>query len=359
MFTFVLVGAVLLVGELNTIAPVLTVFFLINPLACIIGFAFVFAIYIILKRIEIRRSWGDFRRGIWNHLIQFSLMNLERSREDAVAWRPSLLLMSRDLVSRQKLIQIAFGLTRRSGLLTCINLFRKGEYDAAQLEADAREFREMLHAKRITAFYRSAVVDHYLSGQLIASQVHGIGEFRHNTILLDWAESIRGNSNRSGGEAGDQFKLIRFYRDLKLSLLLLNVNPEIQRSGYQNIDLWWDPGQRNGSFMLLLAHLLTTSRYWSETKLTIKTIVLRANLEQTRGLLQELVDRSRIRAAIEVLSPDTVQEAVFGLEFERFRKRQQRRKRLFDVVRGVLSFPDVKEQEVPEEEELKLRKRIR
>ena len=106
--------------------------------------------------------------------------------------------------------------------------------------------------------------------------------------------------------------------------------------------------------MLLLAHLLTISRYWSETKLTIKTIVLREKLEQTRGLLQELVDRSRIRAAIEVLSSDTVQEAVYGLEFERFRKRQQRRKRLFDVVREVLSFPDVEEQEVPEEEELKL-----
>ena len=392
--TFFLVGAVLLVGELNTIAPVLTMFFLItygsvniiafleglikrpgyrptfrvhwfvsligaagcvwvmfliNPVACIIGFAFVFVIYLILKRIQLQKNWGDFRRGIWSALIQYSLGNLERLSDHAVTWRPSLLLISRDLIAKQKLVQIAFGLTQKSGFLTCINLQKSGEFDAEQLEKDSREFKKMLEEKRINAFYKNAIVDNYLSGQLIASQVHGVGEFRPNTILLDWKESIRGGNHRGSSETSDQFKLIRFYRDLNNSLLLLHVNPDIQRSGYQTVDLWWDPGQENGSFMLLLAHLLASGRYWGEPRLTIKTVVLKDKLEQTHDLLEELVSKSRIKADINVLYPDTAQEASLGLQFERYQRMHQRQKKWISSIRSVFNIQE-KEEPVYREE---------
>jgi solute carrier family 12 sodium/potassium/chloride transporter 2 len=400
--TFFLVAAVLLVGELNTIAPVLTIFFLItygsvniiafleglirrpgyrptfrvhwfisligatgcvwvmfliNPVACITGFAFVFVIYLVLKRIQIQKSWGDFRKGIWSSLVQFSLGNLEQLTDHSVAWRPSLLLISRDLISRQKLIQIAFGLTQKSGFLTCINLQKSSDFNAEKLEEDSRNFKKMLHEKRINAFYKNAVVENYLSGQLIASQVHGVGEFSPNTILLDWSESIRGSEHRASSEASDQFRLIRFYSDLNKSLILLHVNPQIQRTGYQTVDIWWDPGQKNGSFMLLLAHLLTSGRYRGESRLNIKTVVLKDKLEQTHHLLEELVRKSRIRADINVLYPDTAREASLGLQFERYRRMQRRQKKWFTSLRGVF-LPDNKEPVYREEraaEEEKLR----
>lgn len=383
LLTFILVGGVLMVGELNTIAPVLTMFFLItygsvnvisflegvikrpgfrptfrvhwlvslaggagciwvmfliNPLACIVGFAFVLIIYLILKRIQIQNSWGDFRRGIWNALIQFSLQNLEHSTDHSVAWSPRLLLTSRDLITKHKLIQVAFGLTRKSGFLTCINLLKSGEFNAAQLEHDVEEFKEMLKEKKINAFYRNAIVDDYLSGQLITSQVHGIGAFKQNTILLDWAEVMRGRTIAGTSESVDQFKLIKYYSELNNSVMLLNVNPGIQRSSYQSIDVWWDPGQQNGSFMLVLAHLLTSSRYWGDSKLHIKTVVLKSKQEQTRTLLEELVKKSRIKAYISVFAPDLSQELDLGMQFERYQKKQQRKRKWLESVRGMLRF---------------------
>lgn len=381
--TFVLVGAVLLFGELNTIAPVLTMFFLItygfiniisfleglikrpgfrptfrvhwavsfagaagciwamfliNAVACIAGFAFVFVIYLVLKRIQIEESWGDFRRGIWSSLIQFSLQILERSSDHSVAWRPSLLLTGKDLIYKQKLIQIAFGLTEKSGFLTCINLHRSGEYDAEQLEYGTREFKKMLREKRISAFYRNAVVDNYLSGQLMASQLHGIGEFKHNTILLDWAEVTGGGVADESTASVNQLRLMRFYSDLNHSLLLLNINPGIQRSGYQKVDLWWDPGQKNGSFMLVLAHLLASSSFWRDMKLHIKTVVLRDKLKQTYELLEALVNRSRIRAKISVLHPDSDQEADLGIQFEKIQKKHQRKQRRLESIRKLIKY---------------------
>ncbi|MGM0473430.1 MAG: Na-K-Cl cotransporter [Bacteroidota bacterium] len=386
--TYFLVAAVLLVGELNTIAPVLTMFFLItygsvniiaflegllrrpgyrptfrvhwsvsllgsagciwvmfliNPLACIIGFAFVLVIYLVLKRIQIQKSWGDFRRGIWSALIQYSLGHLEQLGDHAVTWRPSVLLISKDLISKQKLVQIAFGLTQKSGFLTCINLQKSGEFDAEKLEEDSAEFKRIMHEKRINAFYKNAIVDNYLSGQLIASQVHGVGEFKPNTILLDWSESIRGPNHKSSSEASGQFRLIRFYRDLKNSLMLLHINPDIQRSGYHKVDIWWDPGQENGSFMLLLAHLMASGRYWGEPKLTIKTVVLKEKLEQTHALLEELVRKSRIKADINVLYPEPDREASLGLQFERYQRMHRRQKKWISSIRNAFNISEKKE----------------
>ncbi len=406
--TFVLVAGVLLVGELNTIAPVLTIFFLItygsvniiafleglinrpgyrptfrvhwfvsligaagcvwvmfliNPVACVIGFVFVFGIYLVLKRIQIQKNWGDFRKGIWSSLTRYSLVNLERLTDHAVTWRPSLMLIGRDLIAKQKLVEVAFGLTQKSGFLTCVNLQKSGEFDTEKLNEDSVEFKKMLYEKGISAFYKNAIVENYLTGQLIAAQVHGVGEFRPNTILMDWSESIRGTHQRTSTESTSQFKLIRFYSELNISMMLYHVNADIQRSGYRKVDVWWDPEQKNGSFMLLLAHLLASGRYWGELKLTIKTVVLRDKLEETRELLEKLVNKSRIRADIEVLCPDTSEEQSLGLQFERHRRMHERQEKWLSSLRNALGIRENKkytyrEERSQEEEKLHIDPRI-
>jgi hypothetical protein len=212
------------------------------------------------------------------------------------------------------------------------------------LEQETAEFKQMLQDKRINAFYKNAIVDSYLSGQMIASQIHGMGDFRHNTILLDWHETMNGKWQKAYAEKNDQLKLIRFYNDLKNSLLLLNINHNIQRSNYRKIDVWWDPGQKNGSFMLLLAHLLASSTFYENPDLTIKTIVLKDNMEQTHALLEELLIKSRIKARIDVLYPDAIQELSLSIEFDRFQRKRARQKKWISAVRRIVNIVD-KEQE--------------
>jgi hypothetical protein len=120
--------------------------------------------------------------------------------------------------------------------------------------------------------------------------------------------------------------------------LLLNVNPGIERAAYSVVDIWWDPGQKNGSFMLLLAHLLASGTYWGEIKLHIKTVVLKEKREQTLEVLKELVGRSRIRADVEVLHPAADQEIHLGIQFERVQKKQQRQNKWISSFRRLARY---------------------
>jgi hypothetical protein len=159
-------------------------------------------------------------------------------------------------------------------------------------------------------------------------------------MLFEWTESSKKWIFQTSSEMKDQFRLIRFYREMNNSLLFLNVNPDIQRSGYRKIDVWWDPGQDNGSFMLLLAHLIVSSSFLGEAKITIKTVVLREKINQTRELLGTLVQRSRIKAEINVLCPDSMEEESRGFEYERIQKRKQRQQNIFKTIQRIIGWDE-------------------
>lgn len=368
LFTFVLVAGVLMVGTLNTIAPVLTMFFLItygslnmiafleglirrpgfrptfrvhwsvslagalgcvwvmfliNPLACVIGFVFVLVLYMVLKRIQIRRKWGDFRQGFWSMLIQFSLDHLEGGTEQAKSWRPMILLAGENLLSKQKMVRVAFELTRKTGFLSCINLYP--ENDNGDMVKDEQKFRSMLKENRIQAFYRGARVDRTPGGQAMASQIHGIGNFSHNTILLDWPDTIS-LKRRISRDTVEGFRQFRMYHEQQKSLLLLNADPSEGFEAYRTIDVWWDPGQKNGSFMLVLAHLLASGFMRGNATVRIKTVVMKDRMQRTRVLLENLVRQSRIKAEVRVIHPDSEKETRFGVRYDRseFYRRKRR-----------------------------------
>lgn len=383
IFTFVLVCGVLSVGDLNSIAPVLTVFFLItygsinfisfvegllrrpgyrpsfhvhwsvslagaaaciwvmfiiNPLACIAGFAFVVVIYLILTRIRIQKNWGDVRRGLWSAIIQFSVYNLERLRDHPATWRPQVLLIGKDVSSRSRLVQIAFGLTRQSGFMTCIDLFLRDETVDEKMQETTSRFRGLQEVHGSRTFYKNILVDDYPSGQLVAPQVHGIGEFRHNTILMDWKETLGGMKEKKLGTRENAFDLIRHYSEMHNSLLLLNAKEIEDFTGYRKVDIWWDPAQRNGSFMFLLSYLLTTSRLFKDADLTIKTVVLREKKKVTRDLLKEMVEKSRIKADIQVIHPEYIEELLLGKEYEKEQSKIEKQSRRRTMIRSLAGF---------------------
>jgi amino acid transporter len=383
VFTFLLVGIIVYLGDLNTIAPVLTMFFLItygsvnfiafiesllqrpgfrpsfkvnwifsfvgalaciwvmfiiNVLACVIGFGFVALLYFVLKRSQLQRNWGDTRQGIWSAIIQYALVKMESKRFHPKNWRPNILLFNRGKQSNLYLLNLAGALTRKSGFVTSIHLYKTGEITLGELKKDRIDIRDLIYAKGITVFRRSVVVKDLIQGRILAAQVNGLGGYKHNTVIIEWPEIEKEWFARKDKEIKNQFKLVRAFNDLNISTLLAKTATHEIHSEYKQIDVWWDPNQDNGSFMLLIAHLITLSRRKNPPNITIKTVVLEEKEKNIRVLLEELVRKSRIKADITVLYPNSADRQKLEIKYKRIVKTRKAREQALSYMGKMKAF---------------------
>lgn len=420
IFTYLLVLGVLYVGDLNTIAPVLTMFFLItygsmnfiaftesslrrpgfrptfsvhwfipllgaiscvwvmfviNVWACVIGFSFVAILYFLLKRGQLQKNWGDVRTGIWSAMIQYSLVKLGNTKYHPRNWRPNILIYSQEEEHPEHLMEIAAVLTKKSGFTSLMRLKSREENKRKREVWKASGETHLRKGKRTPVFYREIFVDETLPGQLIATQAHGIGSFLPNTVMLEWPFKSGDEGSKMSKILRNQLKLVRYYRQMEMSTLLVNCKNKLPRK-YQKIDLWWDPEQDNGSFMLMLAHLIASNQDLIRPSITIKTVVLEEKAASTRFLLEELIRQSRIKADIQVLHPDPGSEKKLEIRYNRILEATRRKNQLAGYIAGLLnkrkeeehatllygsSIPeedDSSEDERPDEEEEEIKEQI-
>ncbi|MEM9927845.1 MAG: amino acid permease, partial [Cyanobacteria bacterium P01_D01_bin.50] len=71
----------------------LGVMFLINPVATIVAAAIVLGIFFWLKQRELNTTWGDVRQGIWMALLRTGVFQISNV-EDPKNWRPNILVFS-------------------------------------------------------------------------------------------------------------------------------------------------------------------------------------------------------------------------------------------------------------------------
>ena len=76
------------------------------------------------------------------------------------------------------------------------------------------------------------------------------------------------------------------------------------------IDIWWR-GRRNGSLMLILAHLLTCNRGWHKTKIRLLRLASPESRLEAEQELAQLAYDSRIEAQHLVLSQEANFETAF------------------------------------------------
>ncbi|ASC71062.1 putative cation-chloride cotransporter protein [Halomicronema hongdechloris C2206] len=114
-------------------AGCLTVMFLINAVATVAAAVIVLLIYLWLERRELESAWGDVRQGLWMSLVRTALFRIEGAL-DAKNWRPHLLVFSGAPTKRWHLIELAAALTHNRGLFTVSSVLPPRSRSGAQQE---------------------------------------------------------------------------------------------------------------------------------------------------------------------------------------------------------------------------------
>ena len=294
--TMLVALAAVSLGELNVIAPILTMFFLasymtvnlaagieglirspsfrpsfrvhwslsllgavgcvvimvlINPVATAAAAVVIGAVFLWLERREMKTAWGDVRRGVLLSLARSVLLRLGDDQPDPRNWRPHILVLSGAPTSRWHLVQLASDLTHNRGLLTVATVLRADSADARRNRKLEGTIDEYLGRRGVQALVRVVKADTPFDGAERLASTYGMGSLVPNTFILGASEEPRHREAYC--------RTLEMLHERRRNVVVLRYDPVRGFGDRRRIDIWWGGLQRNGGLMMLLAYLLRTS----------------------------------------------------------------------------------------------------
>ncbi len=321
LLTFVIAEAGILIGDLNVIARVVSIFFIttygflnlsaafeswtsadfrpefkipiwvsvLGSLACfvvmiqldflaMIGAIIILGLlYLFLKRRELALESGDTWSGIWASLVKTGLTRLSSEALHRRNWRPNVIMFSGSETERPHLVELGQAMAGRLGILSSFELSKSPDAlltpgAAAQEEETGTYFR---HQYRTPDIYE---------GMSQVARLYGFSGVRPNTILMGWSRTEKYR---------EQFaQLIDSFREIDYNTVFLNYDPATGYGNHRTIDIWWRGSGRSLAFAISLIRHLTTHLLWktAEPRLLLVLNDLTQSDRVRRTLLQLLDD---------------------------------------------------------------------
>jgi len=268
---------------------------LIHRGAAVVAIVVEIAIYLGLRRRALHAAWGDLRYGALMSFVRAALLRLRRLPVDPRNWRPHILVFAEDLRKRGDLLRFAAWLNQGRGILTvCHMMVGPLEKLAPGIEAQMRQDQAQLDADDLTSFTAVNVVSDLENGVLNILQANGIAGISSNTMMMGWSDKPE--------RRAELLRCVRQAALLGKSSLLCRIAPRRWAEKLRRIDVWWGGLQNNGDMLLLFAHLLSLNSEWSGVEIAVKMIASKAlNYEESARSLEQLIHRSRIDAEPKVL----------------------------------------------------------
>ncbi len=342
--TFIIAQAGILIGDLNTIARIVTIFFIITygflnitytveswassdfrpsfkiprivsiigALACIIvmiqldimalGIATVvlLTLFFYLKNKELKLHSGDTQSSIWLSLVKAGLLKLAKSQFNTRNWRPNVIVFSGGSGNRPYLIEIGKALVGKLGIFTNFELVENPDEDLL-FEKTARVSVETF-GEHVNIFTRKHSCRNVYEGMAMISRIYGFSGFEPNTILMGWSKNI---TNPKKWE-----ELLFTLNKLDYNLAFLSYDKKNGFGNHERIDFWWSGEGRNLSLALHLIRYITVTPNWRHAEIRILVINPESkNTDRYYAILGQMVDSYRIRASIKVVAnPDKLPE---------------------------------------------------
>ncbi len=290
--TFKVHWSLSLVGAVGCVAAML----LINAAAALVAVAVVLTIYVWLQRRELQTAWGDVRRGIWMAVTRAGLLRLSGA-PDTKNWRPHLLVLSGAPTSRWHLIDLAASLTHNRGLMTVSTVLADDTVSRGRQYSMESTIREYLMRRGVDALVRVVTAADPFAGAQHLIAAYGLGSVAPNTILLGDTEEAAHRQRYC--------EMVVSFHEAQRNVIIVQDHPERGFGKRERIDVWWGGLKRNGGLMMILSYLLKTSLEWRNSEVVLKMLVPSATAAQgARANLESIVERTRTGASVDVLVSD-------------------------------------------------------
>lgn len=339
LLTGVLAAVCIMLGDLNLIAPIISMFFLAtygtlnfvagierivhNPsyrptfrthwmlsilggVACVsvmflihapatLAAAFIIVtVYIVLSKRSVEAAWGDMRSGMWFAITRFGLLRFVASRQHVRNWRPVILVLVGNPKARLEMIEFAQGLESKRGFLFLAQIVTGPWEDLLPRQRKLQDsLRSFIRDHNLSAAPKTIIADNFEHGVATLLQATGIGEFEPNTVMVGWNDDVM----KREGFAGAIRRILETERNLVVFASADDPLETLDRV----VDVWWY-ARENGSFMVTLAYLLQSEPAWQDYKIRVLRVIQdEAGVAEATTGTRDTISELRIDADVQII----------------------------------------------------------
>jgi len=287
------------IGLLGFIAC-FTVMFKLDMIAMIGAFAIVAVLYSALQRKEVKLQSNDVWRSVWENVVNKGLKKIDAKDDENSNWNPNIILFSGQSKHQSYLLELCKTVSGRTGIVTNFKLILGKENDKP-LKKTEQIVRDDTFSD-LGIFARQIKVDNIYKGITNIATTFGFSGVEPNTIMMGWPKGLENSEEYS--------QMTETLLHLDYNLLYLDFDKKAKLGNYESVDLWWrETDSKNAEMMLNIARFIIASPNWQNTKIRV-LFVNNNNVDDTiiYSKIHELVDSLRVIIEIKII--DNVVEQI-------------------------------------------------
>jgi len=289
------------IGLLGFVAT-FAVMFQLNAGAMVAAFVVIGGIYAYLQRKQLALSSGDVWTSVWSSLVMKGLKRMDATDDNTRNWKPNILLFSGGTEYRPYLIEISKAIAGNVGMVSNFDLIENP--DAEVLFPKHKQSVHDSVLQEYGIFGRKQEVKNVFQGIETIASTYGFSGVEPNTVMLGWAK----NTKDPIWFTQMTQKLIA----LDYNVLFLDYDLDRKFGKYQQIDIWWQNLKNNAELTLNLAKFISRSPKWQKAKIRI-ILINDTSKEGFERRIHKLLDEYRIEATVKVINNHLLQRTSYEL----------------------------------------------
>jgi len=338
IFTFIIAELGVLVGDLNVIAGVVTMFYLtaygfiniafalekwastdfrpsfkipiwvgilgflasflvmfkLDLTSMVVALIIISLLFYFINKKQMHLAMGDVWQSVKYSILRKILSQLDRKQFDERNWRPNILLFSGGVKSRPHLIDFGKNLVGEQGIISNFDLVLN-KTSKVLFPKHKQPIGDSESADTEGLFARRQECNNIYEGIESIAATYGFSGVEPNTVLLGWGRKTS-NPVRFA-------KMLKYLSDLDLNVVILDYDTEKGFGNYKQIDIWWRGGSNNGNLVLSLIKFLTASYDWRLANVRLKIInPIEKNEEQIMTDARIALENIRLDVEVKVIN---------------------------------------------------------
>ncbi len=262
-------------------------------------------IYYYISRKHHHRRMTSVWESVNIALVRSILHKLNRQKTNEQNWKPNILLFSGGTKKRPYLIEFGKALAAQLGMVSNFDLILNES--ARELFPGHRQTIIDENTERNKGIFAQKLEcnDVFKGIETIAS-VYGFSGIEPNTVLMGWG--------RNSSNPKRFVQMINRLIKLNLNVILLDYDKERGFGSYSTIDVWWRGGSNNGNFVLALIKFIHSTYEWRNARVRIMIVNQKnENKSWIERDARNVLTNMRIEAEIRVINNEIDKRSIYDI----------------------------------------------